>query len=439
MATIKTANTDHIAENVVRIYQEVLEDVSWVAQKAFYTAQRIQDESSSFIATDSQMARVHVSNGWDGIHQYSFFGQRMNDPQQAAGTTWEIDLEQDGEVEEGVARIGTFNPWSDDVLQLNGYSGSFKENEREGGYSSSETAKFGFDSNASFTATFDQPSYDFNSDDYDVHAHVSVHASADSRLRAAFKDSNEKEKDGSDSYSEILSYEMHSEQGLALADGGQGTLDSLRYSSKGTATENRVKSAWDETYQFDRSLEGFGQLVAAAQQNVPGALEQLTQLLLSGDDTITLTGKAGGELSGGAGNDSLTGGKGNDRLSGDAGADILKGGAGKDIFSFAAGDSSLAEPDVVLDFKTRQDKLHLQIDADASDVLMLTAKQASLEALLESAGEAFTQGSQIVFGSDGRKGYVAVDSDGDRQADMLIELAGIKSASKMAVSDFLFS
>lgn len=410
MATIKTAHTDHIAENVLRIYQEVLEDVSWVAQKAFYTAQRIQDESSSFIATDSQMARVHVSNGWDGIHQYSFFGQRMNDPQQAAGTTWEIDLEQDGEVEEGVARIGTFNPWSDDVLQLNGYSGSFKENEREGGYSSSETAKFGFDSNASFTATFGQPSYDFDSDGYDVHAHVSVQASAESRLRAAFKDSNEKEKDGSDSYSEILSYELHSEQGLALA-GGQGTLDSLRYSSKGTATQNRVKSAWDEAYQFDQSLEGFGQLVAAAQQSVPGALEQLTQLLLSGDDTITLTGKAGGELS---------------------------GGAGKDIFSFAAGDSSLAAPDVVLDFKTRQDKLHLQIDADASDVLMLTAKQASLEALLESTGDAFTQGSQVVFGTDGRKGYVVVDSDGDNQADMLIELAGIKNVNKLAVSDFSF-
>lgn len=437
MATIRTGNTSHIAENLLDLYQDVVEDLRWVAQKAFYTAQRVQDGNN--VSVDDGMARAYVPTQANSLHMYSFFGQNLTDRQQAAATTWEIDVEQPGEVEAGVARIGAFNPWSSSSLQLNGYAGKFSEQEKEGSYNSTQASQFSFTSDAAFTATFAEPSYDYYSDDYEIHGHVSVQASAASRLYSASGEGSEKTRDGRESHNEVSSYELQSDAGLALADSNPGgTLDGLRYSSKGTAVEGGRKLAWDEAYQFDQSLQGFGQLLAAAQQNAPGALQQLTQLLLSGDDSITLTGKAGGELRGGAGNDSLTGGKGADRLSGDSGADTLKGGAGKDIFSFAAGDASLAAPDTVLDFKTRQDKLHIQIDASTSDVLKLSATQANLEALLESAGEAFTQGSLVVFGSDGRKGYVVVDSDADSQADMLIELAGIKSASKLALSDFLF-
>lgn len=438
MATIRTGNTSHIAEKLLDLYQDVVEDVRWVAQKAFYTAQRVQDGNN--VSVDDGMARAYVpTQSNNSLHMYTFFGQNLGDRQQAAASTWEIDVEQPGETEAGVARIGSFNPWSSTTLQLNGYAGKFSEQEKEGGYSSTEASQFSFASDAAFTATYAEPSNDYYHDDYEIHGHVSVQASANSRIYSASGESSEKTKDGRESHNEVSSYELQSKSGLALNDSNPGgTLDSLRYSSKGTAVEDGRKLAWDEAYQFNQPLEGFAQLIAAAQQNVSGALEQLTQLLLSGDDNITLTGKLAGELRGGAGNDSLTGGKGNDFLSGDAGADILEGGAGKDIFSFAAGDASLDAPDVVLDFKTRQDKLHLQIDASASEVFKLSAKQASLESLLESAAGAFAQGSQVVFGSDGRTGYVVVDSDGDSQADMLIELAGIKSASKLAVGDFLF-
>lgn len=439
MATIKTANTANLAQNLFNLYQEAAGEVRWVAQKAFYTVEKVRDGGpSSFV--DAVMARAYASSGWGGdVHQYTFFGQQQNDRARAAATTWEIDFEADNEVEAGVARIGTFNVWQDQVLQLNGYTSTFRAKEKEGSYSSNQSYKSAFTSDAAFTATYGQPSYDYFGDDYEVHGHVNVQASATSRLFSASREGSEQVRDGSASRSETYSYELQSKAGLGFSEGSLGgTLDSLRYVSKGTLAEKGVKLAWDEAYQFDKPLHGIGQLLAAVAQNTPGALEQLNQLLLSGDDTITLTGKLGGELRGGAGNDTLIGGKGNDRLSGDAGADTLKGGAGKDVFSFATGDSSLAAPDVVLDFKTRQDKLHIQIDASASDVLLLTAKQVSLAALLERAGDAFTQGSQVVFGSDGRKGYVVVDSDGDRQADMLIELAGITSASKVAVGDFLF-
>ena len=48
-------------------------------------------------------------------------------------------------------------------------------------------------------------------------------------------------------------------------------------------------------------------------------------------------------------------------------------------------------------------------------------------------------GKRVVVGSDGQHGYVLADSDADGQADMLIQLAGIKASNKIAIADFVFN
>ncbi|MGE5546974.1 MAG: calcium-binding protein [Solirubrobacterales bacterium] len=66
------------------------------------------------------------------------------------------------------------------------------------------------------------------------------------------------------------------------------------------------------------------------------------EMLLSGDDVITLTIAGGGTASGYGGNDTVTGGTGADSLSGGDGNDKLVGGNGDDRLAGGAGDDKLA-------------------------------------------------------------------------------------------------
>lgn len=65
--------------------------------------------------------------------------------------------------------------------------------------------------------------------------------------------------------------------------------------------------------------------------------------------------------------------------------------------------------------------------------------EASLDALWLGAEEAFAGGERVVFGYDAAAGYVIADSDGNQEAGMVIKLAGIRSDTRIAAIDFVFS
>lgn len=145
----------------------------------------------------------------------------------------------------------------------------------------------------------------------------------------------------------------------------------------------------------------------------------------AGDDTLA-GGTGSDSLFGGDGRDRLKGGTGADELDGGAGRDVLEGGAGKDVltggagadrFVFAVGDSAVgARRDVITDFAAGVDLLDLrQLGAD-----------------LDFRGDArFTgAGDEVRYVN----GIIAVDLDGDRDADLQIALGG---APAITADDFL--
>lgn len=155
----------------------------------------------------------------------------------------------------------------------------------------------------------------------------------------------------------------------------------------------------------------------------------------AGDDTLTGSGGLD-RLDGGDGNDTLSGLQENDRLDGGAGDDVLIGGtgtdqliggAGKDRFVFAAGDSTVAHPDTILDL-THGDRVDVsRIDArtggpdDAFSATLLSAFSGH-------AGEIaiFAQGPGIWL--------VEGDVNGDKVADFAII---VHSQAALVSGDFI--
>lgn len=162
--------------------------------------------------------------------------------------------------------------------------------------------------------------------------------------------------------------------------------------------------------------------------------------LQGGEGNDRLNGGGGDDLlDGGAGDDRLEGGAGNDALDGGAGIDFLRGGAGSDSFFFDAGDSAAAARDTIRDFRTGQDSIAFNFVATEADVVLLATQQADFAAVSSAAATEFTAGARVVFGFDGKAGYVLADSDGDQLADLVIELTGVRSATRIAASDFDFN
>ncbi|HZF94524.1 MAG TPA: M10 family metallopeptidase C-terminal domain-containing protein [Allosphingosinicella sp.] len=129
----------------------------------------------------------------------------------------------------------------------------------------------------------------------------------------------------------------------------------------------------------------------------------------SGNDRL-FGNDAANVLNGNAGDDTIDGGAGNDTIVGGAGKDLLLGGAGNDIFRFtAASDSGVGTArDVIGDFQ----------EGDRIDLTAVGATSFIGGALFGGrAGEVRTV-------SIAGRTIVEVDTNGDRLADMQIEVAG---------------
>ena len=146
-------------------------------------------------------------------------------------------------------------------------------------------------------------------------------------------------------------------------------------------------------------------------------------VLDGGIGTDTLDGGVGNDsLLGRDGNDRLLGGLGNDRLVGGTGKDQLTGGMGADQFVFTNRLDSGAGPtgrDVITDFNRAQgDKINLSaIDANLRFAGNQAFEFVGADGFSGSAGELRYQqgnGTTLIF----------ADLDGDRQADLAIELSG---------------
>lgn len=120
------------------------------------------------------------------------------------------------------------------------------------------------------------------------------------------------------------------------------------------------------------------------------------------------------------GADVLDGGDGDDILVGGGGADLMTGGAGADIFKFLAlADSTHDAADLITDFDSSSDILDLSAIEVNSNVEGHQAFTFVNGAFSGSGGEAYLR-------YDGRADttHIFFDVDGDKVADMTIDLAG---------------
>jgi Ca2+-binding RTX toxin-like protein len=155
-----------------------------------------------------------------------------------------------------------------------------------------------------------------------------------------------------------------------------------------------------------------------------GAASEGADTLYGTGGADTMRGLGGNDvLYGYAGGDTLDGGAGNDLLVGGAGRDTLTGGAGADRFRIEnASDSSPSAADRILDFQSGLDKIDLS-GFDANNLSFVGKKAFS------------GAGDEVRFTKTNTTTFVEVDLDGDRIADLQIELNG--SLNLMA-TDFLF-
>jgi pectate lyase len=135
-------------------------------------------------------------------------------------------------------------------------------------------------------------------------------------------------------------------------------------------------------------------------------------------------------LRGGGGADTLDGGEGGDRLQGGAGRDVLTGGAGRDFFIHGSVAESPAgnDRDLITDF-TFGDRFDLRgVDADDR----LPGDQAF--AWLGDGAFGGSPGSVRTI-QEATRTIISADVDGDRRADLEIELAG---SHELGTGNFIF-
>lgn len=183
------------------------------------------------------------------------------------------------------------------------------------------------------------------------------------------------------------------------------------------------------SYQFrheDSVVGGTGvtiDLAAGAAQTGASRFETLTSIEnATGSERGDLIGGTNGRnlLAGLGGSDEIHGFGGNDVIEGGRGADLLFGGTGADRFVYRnVADSASGAFDTVADFSGAQ-----------GDRIDLSAIDASKALVFLGAGGFTGRGSEIRFFD----GFVFVDTDGNRNADLIIDMNGL---SAMSASDFL--
>jgi len=138
---------------------------------------------------------------------------------------------------------------------------------------------------------------------------------------------------------------------------------------------------------------------------------------LGGDaGSDTLKGGTGYDyLDGGVDRDFLYGDEGDDKLFGSLGADVLRGGDGSDLFVFAGtGESPADAPDKIADFQDGADRIGLFMEFfDGSAPLSFRGEG-------HFTGDAGEVRYKVGHGST----FVLVDTDGDRHADLRIQITG---------------
>lgn len=225
-----------------------------------------------------------------------------------------------------------------------------------------------------------------------------------------------------------------------LGDGtaSQPEAPSAPDTSSGTSTQP------DSTSSTDTSSSGTGSSPQPAPATSALSVSLIKYKTMTADqlasiDTLTIKGTSAGDkisgrsgadvLQGGAGNDSLAGKDGNDVLWGGAGKDWLSGGAGKDTFVFKSwADSKTAARDVITDF-AKGDKLNFSaLDASSK----------------KSGNQAFTlvndftgKGGELSVSTTSKGYLVEADRNGDKVADLSVEVYKTAAWSGFAADDFI--
>ncbi len=119
---------------------------------------------------------------------------------------------------------------------------------------------------------------------------------------------------------------------------------------------------------------------------------------------------------GGSGHDALIGNDENNRLTGGGGADRLRGGRGADSFVYNhASDSTLQDPDEIMDFTSGTDKIDVRGALRNAGLSSLSVVQA----WSGKAGEAL-----LTYDERSGMGSVAIDLNGNGRADLFIKTHG---------------
>ncbi|WP_247893084.1 Calx-beta domain-containing protein [Azospirillum baldaniorum] len=197
----------------------------------------------------------------------------------------------------------------------------------------------------------------------------------------------------------------------------------VRFRQDFSVTVLEIDSNGDGFYDRTITLNGLHGLQAV--DGSPGVLERAPDRSLTGTanaDTLsggagrdTIAGGAGNDLLLGlAGNDSLSGGDGDDTLDGGSGSDTLTGGAGNDTFRFVSEENSnsftIFSSDVITDFSV-------------GDRLDLTGLNATYLGTGFFTGNIVNRGpAQVILIQSSQTTMLAIDSNGDGQADRYIHL-----------------
>jgi Ca2+-binding RTX toxin-like protein len=177
----------------------------------------------------------------------------------------------------------------------------------------------------------------------------------------------------------------------------------------------------------DIALTSFNDKMVIGDQHDPATVRSWEgdDHLIGQEVSITMYGGNGNDLLvGSIVDDVIYGENGNDRILGYFGADQLWGGAGADVFFFAV-DTAI---DKINDFEKGSDRIDLTgVDANAS----LAGRQALK--YVGSAEFSGAAGELRVYQSSNSDYYVAADVNGDRAADLLINLG----AGQVGSADFI--